>query len=245
MTALAKSRMSQPERWTYKEFTLASGTIAYQGGIASLVLGVGKVHPGVAENGALVIGKFASDKDASAADQIVTVYFDRERAIEWFANSGTSAVAATDIGALCFVEDDQTVRIAGAGYTIAGRVWGVDSVKGVAVERLDFATNDNLTKAAAQSWTVNDLVLAASPPSRTVYDIPTTTGASTVTLPATASEGTTIQFVADGTKNGHTVQYRDATGPTNLTTALTASKRHLVVCTFLNSKWYANAYVSP
>jgi hypothetical protein len=78
-----------------------------------------------------------------------------------------------------------------------------------------------------------------------IYDIPTTAGASTVTLPANALEGTEVTFVADGTKNGHTVQYRDATGPTNLTTALTLSKRHLVRCAFLNGKWVANAYVAP
>ncbi len=54
-----------------------------------------------------------------------------------------------------------------------------------------------------------------------------------------------LYFVADGTKNGHTVTYRDATGTVALTTALTASKRHLVVATFLNGLWNANAYVGP
>lgn len=246
MTALAKSKMVSTERWNYHEFTLASGYVAYQGGTAVLSLGTGKVRPGVAGLGLLVIGTFATDKDASTADQIVTVNFDREKtALRWYANSGTSAVAATDLGALCYVEDDQTVAINGSGKTVAGRVWAVDATKGVLVERGDFVMVDNLIKAAAIAFAANDAVIAASPVARSVYDVPTTAGASTITLPATAADGCEIRFVADGTKNGHTVQYRDATGPVNLTTALTASKRHLVICTFLNSQWYANAYVSP
>ena len=52
-----------------------------------------------------------------------------------------------------------------------------------------------------------------------------------------------LYFSADGVKNAHTVQYRQ--GATPLTTALTASKRHLVVALFLDGTWRANAYVSP
>ena len=92
----------------------------------------------------------------------------------------------------------------------------------------------------------NDSILpAAGVIPHAVYDVPTTGAASTITLPASSIEGATIQFVADGTKNAHTVTYRDATGPTALTTALLASKRHLVVATYLGGKWFANAYVSP
>ena len=66
--------------------------------------------------------------------------------------------------------------------------------------------------------------------------------ASTIDLPD-GNEGDVIYFSADGVKNGHTVQYRDGTTP--ITTALTAAKRHLVVCLFLDGTWRANAYVSP
>lgn len=79
-----------------------------------------------------------------------------------------------------------------------------------------------------------------------IYDIPTTAANSTVTLPAAAGyDGIAVHFVADGTKNGHTVQYRDATGPVNLTTALTASKRHMVTARALGGLWFASAYISP
>jgi hypothetical protein len=75
--------------------------------------------------------------------------------------------------------------------------------------------------------------------------VPATGAASTVTLPAAALDGTSASFVADGTANAHTVQYRDATGVVNLTAALTAAKRHLVIVEKVGGKWFANAYVSP
>jgi hypothetical protein len=101
--------------------------------------------------------------------------------------------------------------------------------------------------ATAPAFAANDSVVANNPTSGTIFLIPATAANSTVTLPATAVENTVIWFVADGTagSNGHTVQYRDATGPVNLTTALTALKRHEVCCIFRGSKWYANAYVAP
>ena len=78
------------------------------------------------------------------------------------------------------------------------------------------------------------------------YKVPTTGAASTVTLPAAATVGTRCHFIADGALNGHTVTYRDATGPTSLTTALTASKRHMVTAIKLDAThWVCNAYVSP
>jgi hypothetical protein len=253
MTALTRQRASSVERWNYKEFTLASGNVAYKGGIACLDLSTGKVEPGHVESDLLVIGSFAENVDATSADKLVNVELGKEIEVRWYANhSGGDAVASTDIGKLCYVQDDQTVTITSTGRSVAGRVWAVSSTDGVAVEKLQaipspIATLESLPLVDVDpgAFVANDLVIGNNPNSGTVYDVPTTAANSTVTLPATAVEGTKIYFVADGTKNGHTVQYRDATGPTNLTTALTASKRHLVVCVHLDDKWYANAYVSP
>jgi hypothetical protein len=185
--------------------------------------------------------------DATSAAKSIAVKLEREISVLYLANG--SSIAAADQGKLCYVADDQTVSLSptSSGASVAGRVWAVDSVRGVAVELMQPASQSGalLTERSAGSFAANDLVIGDNPESGTVFDVPTTAGASTVTLPAAAREGTTVQFVADGTKNGHTVQYRDATGPVNLTTALTASKRHLVVATYLNTKWYANAYIAP
>lgn len=247
MTALAKEKMRLLERWTYRTFTLTSGTKAYKGGICMLAAGTGKVVPGTEAGNHWTIGTFAETVDATAADKPVNVTFGKEVEIEWFANSGSNAAVGTDLGAMAYVEDDQTVGVSAAGRSIAGRIWAVDATKGVAVERLTSLANtlDGLEARPGPTlaFVAADIVIGDNPKSGTVYDVPTSAANSTISLPATAVEGTVVWFKADGTKNGHTVQYRDVT--TAITTALTASKRHLVQCVFSGSKWFANAYVSP
>lgn len=252
MTALTQERARLFERWTYHDFTLATGNKAWKNAIAAIDLSTGKVEPGHAETDLFVIGLFDQTVDATSAEKKVRVNLQREIEVEWLDNSVSDALDAGDIGSLCYVEDDQTVSSLATAHSIAGRVWAVDALKGVAVEKLgslpaNNASLDGLSavETALTAFSSNNINLASNPNSGAIYDVPTTAAASTVTLPATAAEGTVLYFVADGTKNGHTVQYRDATGPVNLTTALTASKRHLVIVTFLNTLWNANAYVSP
>lgn len=252
MTALAKERMASTERWRYKQFPLAVGNKGFKNGAAGIDLSTGKVEPGHAETDLFMIGKFAETIDATSAEKLINVDLCRELEIEWWENSAGSPLDAGDVGGLCYVEDDQTVTGDSSGASVAGRVWAVDSTRGVAVERLTTIPASPASLVGLElddtdpgAFASNDLVIGDNPNSGAVYEIPMTGAASTVTLPGTAIEGTALHFVADGTLNGHTVQYRDATGPANLTTALTASKRHLVTAIFLNGKWRANAYVSP
>ena len=244
MTALAKSKMSSFEKWGQKQFTLTSGKVAYKNGAAGIKLGTGRVEPMAQAPDMLYIGKFYEDMDATSAAKLVNVDLENVL-VDWFVNSGSSPVLATDLGALCYFVDDTTVEIAPGAGSVAGRVWGVDTLKGVAVQRLSVGAGAGggvLPENALPAFSSNN---SNAPAIAGIYDIPTTAAASTVTLPAAGVEGQVLYFVADGTKNGHTVTYRDATGPVSLTTALTASKRHLVVATFLNGLWFANAYVSP
>lgn len=247
MTALTttdgQGKMSFTERWKYHRFTLASGSIAYKGGIAALNLATGKVVPASALPNLLVIGKFAEYKDASAADKTVNVDLGMEIDLEWWTNG--SSIASTDIGKLCYVADDQTVTLAPAATSapVAGRIWAVESARGVLVQKLMPAGAPSI-KGVLPAHVSNDFILPlANVIPESVYDVGTTAAASFVTLPAGAQEGAKIYFVADGTKNGHTVQFRDVA--TVITTALIASKRFLVVAIFLGGKWFANAYVSP
>jgi hypothetical protein len=251
VTALTHERQSHQEVWQSHQFTLASGNKAWKNAVIAFDLGTGKVVPAELATDLFVIGKAAETVDATAGDKLVNVRLAREIIVEWLANDAAS-IAATDIGGLCYLKDDQSVTITPTGASIAGRIWAVDSARGVAVEFLDAIPDSlvSLTGLLAQETTLsafasNNIDVPASPVSGAMYEIPSTGAASTVTLPATADEGTILYFLADGTANAHTVQYRDATGPTNITTALTASKRHMVIAAFLNSKWRANAYVSP
>lgn len=247
MTALAADKPRRQEAWRYKEFTLKSGSIAYKGGRAAIEVATGKVVPASSATGLVPIGVFFKKVDASLADKTVTVDLEREVTIEFFANAGGGdAVLATDVGTLVYMLDDATVTRTATGRSIAGVVWQVDSTKGVGIQKLDALPIPPALNAvpSAGSFTANDWAPTGITQGG-LYVCPTTAAASTITLPAAASDGTVAYFTADGTANGHTVQYRDATGPTNLTTALTASKRHLVVVSKVGGKWFANAYVSP
>ena len=250
MTALSAERMLTHNVFSSRKFTLAASNAAYKGGIACIDLSTGRVERGHVETDLFYIGVFAETKASSASEQQVLVNLQREVIAYWFING--SSIDDTDIGSLCYIDDDQTVSTTASGKSYAGRIWDVDTTLGVLVERLEavpvpIANLDGLPGVDTDPGTfaANDLVIADNPNSGAIMEIPTTAANSTVTLPATAVEGTILYFVADGTLNGHTVQYRDATGPANLTTALTASKRHAVTAIFLNSKWRANAYVSP
>jgi len=254
VTALSIARASSEQSFSARKFTLASGLKAWTNGIAVLDFATGTVKPATsASDSFLILGKFAEDVDATAAAQLVKVNLIREIRAEWFAQDATFAAAvglatSTDVGKIAYLLDDQTVTATATGRSIAGRVWAVET-RGVLVERASSGLRG--LQAAAQrigvapAYVTNDSVLAIAT-NGAVYDVPTTGANSTITLPAAAAVGTQITFCADGTKNGHTVQYRDATGPTALTTALTASKRHMAICTKITATaWAATAYISP
>lgn len=248
MAALTADKARRQETWKHKSFTLASGTKAFKGARACLN-STGKVVPATATTALLSIGVFDETVDAAAADKLVSVDLEKEVILERFVN-GTAgdACAATDVGKLCYLLDDQTVSILPSGKSLAGRIWDV-SAKGVAVQKQE---NNVLAATVAPTGTLpgqvaNDFILpAGSVIQDAMYTVGATAAASTVTLPAAAPVGSVLRFVADGVANGHTVTYRDATGAVALTTALTASKRHLVVCVKMSATvWTANAYVSP
>lgn len=141
MTALAKQRSRQTEAWKFREFPVPMGYIAHQGGIAAIETTAGaaqgKVIPGASVATLVVIGVFAETVDAMAAASVVTVDLCTEVHIEWFANATAGdAVTAAHVGQLCYLVDDQTVMITAANKSIAGRVWAVNPLKGVAVELL-------------------------------------------------------------------------------------------------------------
>lgn len=243
MTVLATERKSPERAWKHKRFTLLSGTKAFQGG-AIFYSSNGKVVPAQHASATRFLGVCRVTVDATTGDQPVEVDLIEEMTIRGWVNATASdAVAATDAGKPCYFLDDQTVQI-----TPTKRFAGVvrDVIDGrVFVQHIVAPGDAPIIGDALPAFVAADLVVPSSLQSGAVYDIPTTAAVSTVTLPAAAPDGTSVQFAADGVKNGHTIQYRDATGTVALTTALLASKRHLVVATKLGGKWFANAYVSP
>lgn len=131
---LTGERPLRRETWKYKQFTLKAAETAYKGGLAVIKQSDGKCYAGALATGLIPLGFFAETK-TSAADTLVNVELAREVEIVWFNNStSTDAVAATDFGKVCYMTDDNKVTITNTSASIAGVVWAVDSVKGVAVE---------------------------------------------------------------------------------------------------------------
>lgn len=248
MAALTAMFARKEARWDFKSFTLASGNKAFQGGAIFFSPATGKVVSGsnVAAVGLVFLGLAAESVDATSADLPINVNLIEEITAFWWDNgTSTDAIASTDVGAIAYALDDHTASILAITKSAIGRIIAVDTTLGVLIEKRGFGGTVGLASSPAlPAYAANDSIPTAIA-NGALYDVPTTGAASTVTLPAAAADGTIATFFADGTKNGHTVQYRDATGPTNLTTALTASKRHVVVAVKLGGKWGANAYVSP
>lgn len=244
MTALATKRAVPSAHWNDKQFTLPATIACFEGGKAILITSganAGKVVPASTAVNGRFIGHFAESKLAGAADSLVNINLLDEITVRYYAGAGFTTA---DVGKLVYSLDDQTVTLAGG--VLCGMIMQVDSVKGVGVDCSvgKVAAAGGGKVAPALAFVAND----AAPVdviNGGIYNLPATGAASTVTLPAAAADGTVAQFVADGTNNGHTVQYRDATGTVLLTTALVASKRHLVTVAKVNGKWAANAYVSP
>lgn len=134
MTALAASRIAQKE-------TLSSVSLAgkaeqvYQGGIACFDTSTGLVAKAFASTTLHPIGRYADDQLTASGGTVLVKLF-KEVVIHWFANDTTHPVVAADIGGLCYLLDDQTVADTDLTNTlsVAGRVWKIDSVKGVGVE---------------------------------------------------------------------------------------------------------------
>lgn len=138
MTALAQERMLREEKWKRHLFPLATGVKAYKGGRACIDTSTGNVVPGKASTTLLSIGLFAEtvDNTSGGATTPVNVDLENEITVRWFANdAGGSPVAAANLGSDCWIKDDQTVTLAANGNSVAGRIWAVDTLKGVGVQQ--------------------------------------------------------------------------------------------------------------
>jgi hypothetical protein len=54
--------------------------------------------------------------------------------LHWWDNASGGA-AVTGLFSLCYMLDDHTVTNASSGNSVAGRVWAIDTTKGVLVQK--------------------------------------------------------------------------------------------------------------
>ena len=85
---------------------------------------------GTAGHRCIGVARSTADNSSGSAGDITVDVMDRRGF--WFDNSSGQALAAANVGQICYVEDDETVSL-GPGTVVAGRVDKVDSSLGVLV----------------------------------------------------------------------------------------------------------------
>lgn len=124
MTALTQSRNTPQLAGEVMSFPVAAATTIHQG--ALVVLDAGYASPGETATGLVAVGRAEESVTAvSAGDATVRV----RRGIFKFANSAAAdQIAQADVGADCYVVDDQTVAKTNGTNTRsrAGKVVAVD-----------------------------------------------------------------------------------------------------------------------
>lgn len=125
MPALSTARNTKELAGNVFGVPVAAATTCHQGGLA--VLNAGYAAPGTTAVGLIALGRFEETAVAvSAGDASVRI----KRGIFKFDNSSAGdAIAQADVGADCFIVNDQTVAKTNGGSTRsrAGKIVGVES----------------------------------------------------------------------------------------------------------------------
>lgn len=134
MTALAADRNTVRAGRQFPDSPVPLGVKAstkiYGGSLC--VIDAGVAAPGRTATGLVPLGisRKTYDNTAGAASAIVGEF---DQADGWFVNSGGDLVVAADIGADCYITDDQTVCHTATGKSRAGKVIALDATLGVLV----------------------------------------------------------------------------------------------------------------
>ena len=136
MAALTSKRAVKVITATTIDLAATASTQFYQGAAVGLDTATGLVDNMQASTTLIPIGRVVRDKLTGSGAQTLSVKLDKELKAVYYANSGSQALAASDVGALVFFEDDQTVSKTdqGGSLSLAGRMWRFDSAKGILVE---------------------------------------------------------------------------------------------------------------
>ncbi len=134
MALSAQRPAPEKEVWDRRKFVLKTSTACYKGGMAVIDTSTGGVVKPAAGGASQVFIGFFAESVGSGTGQTVDVELGRMVTAYWLENTDTgNTVAATDLGKVCYLLDDQTVTMSTAGSaTKAGRVWGIGTRNGVA-----------------------------------------------------------------------------------------------------------------
>lgn len=121
MAALTAERDTQRVAGRQLSYPVLASTQIFKGSLVGIQASSGFLVPMTAAAGIVAIGKAAANADNSSGangDLACLV----EPGVYLWANHGTNTLADTDIGAVCYGEDDQTVGNLITTRSVAGRV---------------------------------------------------------------------------------------------------------------------------
>jgi hypothetical protein len=133
MSALTAGRNTKESIGGTHGLPVSAAVSCLAGGLA--VLNGGYAEPGTTATGLVAVGRFEESMDNSTGSDGDVKVLVKEGDF-WFANSAsTDLIAQADVGADCFIVDDQTVAKTNGTNTRsrAGKVIQVDTVLGVLV----------------------------------------------------------------------------------------------------------------
>ena len=132
------ARMTRNEAWGYFEHPLTNAVAVERGELACIDTATGLLTKGATSLTLRPIGYFETDGTGDGTTTFRVRLFDEIRVHWWDNDTGGTPVVAADVGNLCYVLDDRTVTGDATGASAAGRVWGVNTLNGVAVEMIGF-----------------------------------------------------------------------------------------------------------
>ena len=117
-------RMKHRQAWSYYEGVLANAEVAEQGHVACIDTASGEIVVSQEAATLLPIGYFDQSLTGNGTAKVRVQLFN-EIWVDRLANDTVAAVAAADVGSVCYLLDSQTVTSDATGNSVAGRVWDV------------------------------------------------------------------------------------------------------------------------
>jgi|HubBroStandDraft_2_1064218.scaffolds.fasta_scaffold00255_13 hypothetical protein len=192
----------------------------------------GGIRPGIAGNQNLFVAGDAEetvDNSGGSTTAPCLVRLADELHCEWLDNSTASPV--TTLFGLCYVDSDHSVSALAAGNSVAGRVWALDTVKGVLVQPLYSLLESYLGEEASSGGNAAFTALAVA----TVMHAYTGTG--TGTLVSTANGTLASQITTAGVVLAVGQVFFAPAGLTGLSGAVDSGPWQVVSLGAAGSKW--------
>lgn len=233
--ALAQARQPDTRPLTNVALPVVAGAPkVWAGARVYLDVIAGGIRPGIAGNQNLFFAGDAQetvDNSGGSTTAPCLVRLPDELNCEWCDNSTASPV--TTLFGLCYVDSDHSVSASPVGNSVAGRVWALDTVKGVLVQPLMSLLESYLGEESSPGGN------AAFTASCVPISIHAYSGSGTGTIASTANGTIASQITSNGVALAVGSVFFLQAGLTGMTANLDAGPWQVTAVGSAGSKWSA------